>query len=293
MPTNPNDNRLGLTAPIGNDPADVPAHVKAVTDRLAVIGAAYQQGSRAARDALTGFLGLFYRAKDEGITYLHDGDGWSPVVPLALSFPVGATLTWPWATEPVVDAPAEVRELNGQTITKVAYPLLFERVGVAAASMTLPNWSGRVPIGAGQGAGLTDRPVGATGGAETVGLTSAQNGPHAHGAATSAVPDHVHTGSALADDSQHPHPIADQELGTLVQTNGLGIILASSSSGAIKITTKTLGALPDFSTHGHSRLQINAAGGHQHPVTVNQSGEGQAHANMQPWVATRYFVRVK
>jgi microcystin-dependent protein len=294
LPTNPNDNRLGLSAPVGADPADVPVHIKAVTDRLAVIGAAYQQGSRAARDALTGFLGLFYRAKDEGITYVHDGDGWAPVVPLALSFPVAATLTWPWATEPVVDAPAEVRELNGQTIAKATYPQFFDRVGVTAASMVLPNWSGRVPLGAGQGPGLTDRPVGTTGGAETVGLTAAQNGPHAHGASTSAVGDHTHTGVALANDSQHTHPVSGQDAGVLVATGGLGeALVGGGSTGRWSVRLASLSASQDFSTHQHGSLQINPTGGHNHPVTINQAGEGQPHANMQPWVATRYFVRVR
>ena len=50
----------------------------------------------------------------------------------------------------------------------------------ANKAITLPNRNGRVGVGAGAAAGLTAREAGDTGGAETVALTAAQNGPHDH-----------------------------------------------------------------------------------------------------------------
>ncbi len=50
----------------------------------------------------------------------------------------------------------------------------------AGKALTMPDARGRAPIGAGQGAGLTNRVVGRTGGAETHQLTEAEMPAHTH-----------------------------------------------------------------------------------------------------------------
>ncbi len=47
-------------------------------------------------------------------------------------------------------------------------------------NFALPDLRGRVAVGTGQGAGLTNRPLGQTGGAEAVTLTAAQAPAHNH-----------------------------------------------------------------------------------------------------------------
>jgi microcystin-dependent protein len=60
-------------------------------------------------------------------------------------------------------------------ISTTGYPLLQAVVGA-----TTPDLRGRVPVGSGSGAGLTERTLGTTGGSETHTLTVGQIPSHAH-----------------------------------------------------------------------------------------------------------------
>jgi microcystin-dependent protein len=66
--------------------------------------------------------------------------------------------------------------------------------GDGKTTFALPDLRGRVPVGAGQGAGLSNYPIGSTGGDESVKLAVGQLPPHAHpvrassGAATTKDP---------------------------------------------------------------------------------------------------------
>jgi microcystin-dependent protein len=82
---------------------------------------------------------------------------------------------------------------------------LFSILGVnfggdGRTTFGLPNFQGSVPVGAGQGAGLSPYQVGQAGGAATVTLTSAQVATHSHGLGVSAVDgvDQTATNSTLA-----------------------------------------------------------------------------------------------
>ena len=81
--------------------------------------------------------------------------------------------------------------LDGGTYARDDYPVLYDLLDAAyivdADSFILPDLRSRVPIGAGQGTGLSDYAVNQTGGEETHSLTSSENGTHTHaigGAAT-------------------------------------------------------------------------------------------------------------
>ncbi|MFY0256168.1 phage tail protein [Chitinophaga sp. 30R24] len=76
-------------------------------------------------------------------------------------------------------------ECNGQLLPISSNTALFSLLGTTyggdgRASFALPNLAGQVLIGAGQGPGLTDWYLGATGGTDTVTLTSAQLPTHTH-----------------------------------------------------------------------------------------------------------------
>ncbi len=70
---------------------------------------------------------------------------------------------------------------GGQEVSRAIYPVLFNRLGTAygagdnSTTFNVPNLLARVPYGTGNG-----RNRGATGGAETVALTTAQLPPHIH-----------------------------------------------------------------------------------------------------------------
>lgn len=75
---------------------------------------------------------------------------------------------------------------DGSAVSRTTYAALFTIVGTTygtgdgSTTFNLPDIRGRVSIGAGQGSGLTNRTLAATGGAETHTLTIAEMPAHTH-----------------------------------------------------------------------------------------------------------------
>jgi microcystin-dependent protein len=74
---------------------------------------------------------------------------------------------------------------NGQLLPISQNQALFSLLGTqyggnGITTFALPDLRGRVPVGSGQGPGLSNYAIGQTGGAETVALTTAQLPPHTH-----------------------------------------------------------------------------------------------------------------
>jgi microcystin-dependent protein len=82
---------------------------------------------------------------------------------------------------------------RGQILLISQNTALFSLLGTAyggngQTTFALPNLQGRVPMGVGQGPGLTDRPsLGEAGGSETIALTTAQMPAHTHTMSASSV----------------------------------------------------------------------------------------------------------
>ena len=81
-------------------------------------------------------------------------------------------------------APENYQFCNGQLVAVADFPALYAVIGNSyggnSTFFNLPDFRGRVAIGAGQGTGLTQKSLGETGGAETVTLTAAQLPSHNH-----------------------------------------------------------------------------------------------------------------
>ncbi len=109
---------------------------------------------------------------------------------LTQAFPVGTIVEYAGSTEPN----ANWKLLNGQALSRVGYSTLYNwantngligagkpfGAGDGSTTFTVADARGRVVIGAGQGAGLTDRPLGSTGGTETHVLVTAEMPRHRH-----------------------------------------------------------------------------------------------------------------
>ena len=77
---------------------------------------------------------------------------------------------------------------QGQILAIAQNTALFSLLGIqyggnGTSNFALPNLQGIVPIGQGNGPGLSPRGIGQTGGVETVTLTTAQMAAHSHTAA--------------------------------------------------------------------------------------------------------------
>lgn len=95
--------------------------------------------------------------------------------------------------------PANWHLCDGSLLKISEYQALYAIIGVTYGgdgvnTFAIPDLRGRIPIGQGQGTGLTNRVVGQSGGAETVALTDVNLAAHTHtlntsgSLATSAIP---------------------------------------------------------------------------------------------------------
>jgi microcystin-dependent protein len=144
-------------------------------------------------------------------------------------------------------------DCNGRTLAKgevgSTYYDLFLAIGYtyggSGANFNVPDMRGRVGVGLGQGAGLTNRPLADISGAEMHMLTEEQ------------MPIHNHTSNANGGEGETglAHFTGSNTLTALDTTNG-------------EISNTTTAAL-----------------------TINNTGGGQSHNNMQPYVVLRYLIK--
>lgn len=92
---------------------------------------------------------------------------------------VGVVKMWAGNT-----APDNYMLCNGQSVAVADFPDLYAVIGNSyggnSTFFNLPDFRGRVAIGAGQGTGLTAKSIGEAGGAESVILTEGQLPAHKH-----------------------------------------------------------------------------------------------------------------
>lgn len=151
---------------------------------------------------------------------------------------------------------------NNATATTAGAALVIAPHGVGDGSTTfnLPNRMGRTLIGAGQGAGLTNRILGAVGGEEAHTLTSTENGPHIHS----------------ASDSGHSHaanPAAYHDL-------------SSGSKISVGSTGTRWGSTPSF-----DGIATPYTGTAYANVSIGSNGSGTPHNNIQPFGTTQYIIK--
>ncbi len=115
---------------------------------------------------------------------------------------------------------------DGQLLPIVQNEALFNLLGTSfggdgKTTFALPNMQGRVPVGTGQGTGLTNRALGEQGGLESVTLTVAQMPSHRHGLMASSA---TANSKAPAGDT-----LADSSTAAIYSTGKPNVALASTS----------------------------------------------------------------
>jgi microcystin-dependent protein len=164
---------------------------------------------------------------------------------------------------------------GGQTLSIAQYSALYSLLGVTYGgdgrnTFALPNLVGRVPLGAGQGAGLSPYYLGQQAGSENVTLNGNQMPSHNHMAEATNAP--INVSSANADSAT---PAA-----------GSSIAVPGVASG--RDFTATLGfnsADPDTT--------LNKATSAAPGVTVGVAGGNQPHENLQPYLALNFIICIE
>lgn len=180
--------------------------------------------------------------------------------------PVGTIVDYAGST-----APTGWLVCAGQSLVRADYAALFAIIGTTYGSASgttfnLPDCRGRVSAGrdldqGGVAGRLTTTmtpngtTLGATGGAQTVALTIAQLAAHTHTGSTTSAGDHSHT---------------------LSQTDGSG----SGTTRAIAAATQPSGT-----------LTTSTAGAHTHAMSLDSTGSGEAHPNVQPTILFNKLIR--
>lgn len=157
----------------------------------------------------------------------------------------------------------------GQAVSRTTYAALFAALGTAygagdgSTTFLLPDLRGRVPGGKDDmggaaasrlttaGSGVNGATLGATGGAETHTLTTAQLAAHNHTGVTVSAGAHTHPGGSTSGSNQ----------GTIEN--------------------------PVASTVGST----GSAGAHTHTLTIDNAGSGNAHNNTQPTLVLNYIIK--
>ena len=155
-----------------------------------------------------------------------------------------------------INVPTGWLNCDGTSLSRTTYPDLFSAIeytyGGSDASFNLPDLRGRACIGAGQGAGLTNRALGSAGGSETHTLTSDEMPSHNHGITD---PGHRHTWNNGVEGDDFSSGTSNDEY------------------------TKAGGSVTDVIAYATTGILINNAGG------------GGAHNNMQPFLALRFLIK--
>jgi microcystin-dependent protein len=169
---------------------------------------------------------------------------------------------------------------QGQAVSRTTYRRLFRAIGTAygagdgSTTFLLPDARNRVLVGAG-----SSYVLGATGGAATVTLTTAQIPSHTHDAAVGGA--HGHTASTEGAGS-HAHDVQGAMEGSALGTNNLGATFNDWSSQNVIDPTGNSGH------HSHS-VTVNNAADHDHSIA--STGGGGSHENMPPYLAANLLIK--
>jgi microcystin-dependent protein len=166
---------------------------------------------------------------------------------------------------------------DGSTISRTTYPTLFAVIGTTYGSgdgvntFHLPDLRGRVPVGTGTGSGLTNRLLGAIGGAETHTLLTSEMPAHTHSGTTDTSGAHSHTHNA---NNQFP-----------------GACLAFRDGNNTRVNADS-GQQEELNLDASRALSIDSAGSHTHTFTTGSTGSGSAHNYMQPFIVVNYIIKI-
>lgn len=174
-------------------------------------------------------------------------------------------------------APLSWAFCNGALMSIAENTALFSLLGTTyggdgQTTFALPDMRGRVPVGVGQGAGLSYYDLGQVSGSPTVTLISTQMPAHTHQMVVSGAPTlNVSSGQA-----------------TNAAASGTNSSIASPGT----MSGRTFNASLGFNTSAPD-VAINSVNMHTMSVNNSIAGGSQPHDNMMPYMGINYIIAVE
>lgn len=168
---------------------------------------------------------------------------------------------------------------QGQAISRTTFSSLFAAIGTqygsgdGSTTFNIPNLQNRVPVG--KGSEVEFDTLGETGGSKTHTLTESE------------IPSHTHTQSA------HAHTFSGS-------TSTDGAHTHTTLINASLVNTRTAGTA-SYNVDNGGSMSTSSAGSHSHSYsgttssnasTINSTGGGAAHNNLQPYIVLNYMIKV-
>lgn len=146
--------------------------------------------------------------------------------------------------------------------------------------------AGRITTG---GAGISGATLGASGGDQTVSLTSNQNGPHSHSGTGAAANEHAHLNGVNFGSLINPGAIN----GPMVYgwtPDGAPGLADNPDPGPFFGRTYTVG--DEFLSNNNYNFQgyTSTVAAHTHTLSIGSSGLGSAHQNAQPTIIANFII---
>lgn len=175
---------------------------------------------------------------------------------------------------------------DGSEVSKSEYPELYNIIKDTYGSPSnesmfkIPDFRGRVAVGAGQGHGLSDRHLGEIGGEEKHKLTISEMPTHNHNGTTSSDGTHTHN----VNDPGHNHHINGPSI-----TGNNTVSNTFNKNDRSRLDNKTMSKVS--SNLETTNISLGPNGDHTHTFTTNNSGGSLAHNIMQPYLVTYYIIK--
>lgn len=170
-------------------------------------------------------------------------------------------------------APRDWALCAGQTLPLSQYQALFALIGTTyggtgSTNFMLPNLQGRLPVGQGAGAGLTQRVIGQVSGTESVTATLANLPAHTHGTTALKASTSVQLANAASNPANAP-----------TTTNSF-IGASGTGPGSAAIYSDQQGASP-VPLNGVSTTVTG---------TIDPAGQGQPMSTMNPFLVINFSI---
>lgn len=192
--------------------------------------------------------------------------------------PTGGLMLWPTASPP-----ANWLICNGSAVSRATYATLFAVVGTTfgvgdgSTTFNLPNYTDRMPIGAG-----SSYAVNAQGGAASTTLTTTELPSHSHSASSSSSSSFLGTAGQTGDfDLSHTH---SYNLG-FITGGGPYAQVTTNNAGPINTSSASINM-----NHAHAFTPVGSVSTST-STSIGSTGSGAAFTNLPPYLGIYFIIK--